>query len=270
VSSSRNLAALGAFSLLAISATPAAATIPLDGSLSLEVFTKANGNVHADPFDLKSWSNIGPHKDGPRDLGHIAFDPEARTPNGKIDVKGHGDLFAHWDSADQGHVTADIGRTIDLQNDAPQMSLLINSGWDYLFTADQDGVFNLDYMFSGDGQLKGLGDWTFEIKSGVDTRHIDQFEDVTLARVFDGDARRLSFALEAGRTYTVSLFGGDQNRPADGRNLDGGYQARFDWSIASAPEPSTWALTLVGFGLVGAALRSGHARGAAKRVQPLA
>lgn len=257
---SQTLAALGCFALFAIVASPAAATTAVDGSITLEVLAKANANVQLDPFELQSWSTVGSHPKGLSDLGTIAFDPEAKSANGKIDVKAHGDLSAHWDSAESGSVTADVSRTIDLKNDARQMSLLINADWEYTFVADQDGMFNLDYMFSGDGKLKGLNHWSLDFKSSLDGQHFDEFGEFPLDRFFDGSLEHEAFALEAGRTYSVELSDLDQNRPDDGNDLTGGYHAQFNWSIvpdaaAPAPEPASWLLMIMGFGLAGGMVR---------------
>jgi len=250
---SRNQTAASVVAMLTVLASPAAATTPLLGAVSLGILAKANAAQQQDPFLSQSWSNIGAHPNGPKDLGHLVLDPEAKTANGAIDVKGHADLLATWDSADAGAVAVAISREIDIdKGSAPQLELLVNADWDYFFTADQDGTFNLSYLFDRDGgDLTGLGNWVFEIKGP------DGLEDIDLTRSF-GDSHQLSVALKAGQNYAVSLFDLDENHARDGKHLNGGYTARFDWSIspaAAAPEPSAWALMLVGVGLTGAGLR---------------
>ena len=64
--------------------------------------------------------------------------------------------------------------------------------------------------------------------------------------------------LLAGHTYTFAIVDEDIHniegiRPA----VTGREQGQFNWSISAsgAPEPATWALSIVGFGLAGAGLR---------------
>ncbi|HEY0437641.1 MAG TPA: PEPxxWA-CTERM sorting domain-containing protein, partial [Phenylobacterium sp.] len=84
-------------------------------------------------------------------------------------------------------------------------------------------------------------------------------------------------ALDAGHRYSVSLISNDGlTFVTDGHrtnDFEGASTSQFDWSITGpaaggVPEPATWSLAILGFGLAGAALR--RRPGSALRLRPAA
>jgi hypothetical protein len=102
-------------------------------------------------------------------------------------------------------------------------------------------------VFSDDGASPGAGDLVHA--------YPDYPQETGLSGSF-------SHALVAGHTYTVGLLnldGFSMNGDTTNSSLTGSENGQIDWAITSgrggAPEPSAWALAIVGFGLAGAALR---------------
>ena len=176
---------------------------------------------------------------------------------GDASVLTHGDAAATWVSANAGSVTfTNYGWDFNAPNTADSESNLRTdrggADWSYTFTALGDGLFTMDYAVIGAGRLFGLVGWEVGftgVGAGGPTRN--PF-DPNASGTFVGQ-------LVAGQQYTVTL-NGNANVSSAGVT-SGDVSGQFDWRIteqitgASAPEPSTWALLLSGFGMTGALLR---------------
>jgi hypothetical protein len=163
----------------------------------------------------------------------------------------HGSAVAHWASADSGDVIfTNYGWDFAVNNAQTSSSNLTeNRGgddWTYTFTATQNGVITMSYDVAGFNNTFGLWGWSVDFNgSGSGGPVINPFDPANVG-VFTG-------SLVAGQTYTIGLSGNPNiefNGPPGA--YSGGMDGYFTWEISgSVPEPATWALMLMGLGLVG-------------------
>lgn len=188
------------------------------------------------------------------------------------------DVAASWANPNLGGITArtHLGVGIDDQiadqivqattiDQTPDHAL---PAWSYTFDATgDDDLFTMDVNVVVDAlsTISGLGSWIVQV-----TRDSQSLTSQTLT--FGAGPGHFTQALDVGHRYQVSLLSDDGFEfVTDGQNpnsLDGTQTSIFDWSITglaagAVPEPSAWALALLGFGLTGAALRRRPARRAA-------
>jgi len=113
------------------------------------------------------------------------------------------------------------------------------------FTADASGTFILNFLDAG-RNLNGYGDQTYEVLLNGSpifngsTTSGQAFTDVTTS----------PFTLVMGNLYTLSFLGtttADETAYIDAVGL-----------ASAVPEPSTWAMMLLGFGAMGVATRRRH------------
>jgi hypothetical protein len=177
---------------------------------------------------------------------------------------------AVWQSANQGHLTFDASWDLTLsqlssQNETAHFGFhpLFTGDWTYTFTSAKAGEIIFDYDGVSSGQTFGIGGWAIRYrrqgqagtKSAVLTDNI-LFDDPT-GSVHVQNSQ--SIALTKGVTYifwldnnsNIGMGGGVGNRSA-------ATSGTIDWRIAEVPEPTTWALMILGFGLTGAAVRRRH------------
>lgn len=144
--------------------------------------------------------------------------------------------------------------------------------WTYSFTADRDGVFVWEGQIAplrGQGppelgnNLFGLSGWDLSLNGETVIPLIDPTGGTT--RTGDRD-----FRLVGGETYTFAL---NSFSNITGSNFPDGYyggvEGQFGFQFfpdavtAPIPEPGSWTLLILGFGLVGARLRVQSPRRAA-------
>jgi hypothetical protein len=241
----------------AIAVGPAAAATALDASMALTATSQIGSPVQAEKSDPQStkWNNP---------LEQLTVTSSATAQLGNNTVTTHGTETATWLTANKGSVVANMGHEFQVPDavEGHQIDTLLNGGvdWTYQFRAEGDGVFNLDFKVVGnDANTFGLGAWAFVISGGT-------FDSINISGTLGGlrdneHSGSVSETLKAGQTYRVSLINqnglgsfapNDQSSSAD---------STFDWTISDAPvagavpEPSTWALAIMGFGLMGVALR---------------
>jgi hypothetical protein len=205
--------------------------------------------------------------------GEISTFARATTPAGGDSLTARGAMIANWASADRGTVqVANFGW--DIQADDPAVTDLASMltdftgdrpEWTYSFTATGDGRFDLAADLFGAGvEDQSLAQW--------DVRFVDNgaASETTLTHGFEGDGiqettGRFRRNLIAGHDYTVSLVsldgfsasGPDISFLTGNASENGGMR----WSIIgggnddAVPEPSVWAMAVLGFGLAGVSLR---------------
>jgi PEP-CTERM motif len=260
---STTLLLAGAASALTLAAQPAAAATALSGDLNIV----ANASTHSGPtqtsMDSQSWSNV------PATLNVTA----TAVANGGVfldhneRVSSFGTAQATWASANAGSVDfTNYGWNFSVKDNAPIANgadLDANrpgSGfdWTYAFQATGDGVFQMNYDVTATGSTDGLFGWAIAFtgpsgptgSGGPDLNaHIN---DPTTSGVFQAN-------VTAGQFYFVGLAGNPNIGACCARNFAAAMDGTFDWHITErggVPEPASWALMLVGFGGMGAVLRS--------------
>jgi hypothetical protein len=253
-------AAAGALLAVGLAAAPAQAAKALEGSMFLQAKSVIGFPVQASDTSAPStdsWSDV------PTDLSVSA---RATARFGDNTVVTHGSESAVWQSPDRGSVTVtDFGHEFDVSDGSIsqiETQLAGDAGgrqdWSYGFQATEDSVFNLDFDVLGSGDdLFGLGQWQLEfIGDGLEFFTLsDGFASGTLDNRHTGS---FSHLLRNGVNYRVSLINLNSLGSFTPNHQSAAMDATFNWSIspvAGVPEPSTWALSILGFGLAGAALR---------------
>lgn len=224
---------------------------PVGGTMWLEALASTSG-VTASDISSDGWASI------PTDLMVSA---RAEALSGFYYARAYGSATAQWQSADMGNITfSDYGW--DYQAEGNTISEVTLCGkwcgngsdrpdWSYTFTANADGGFRMAYDIVGQGN-PSLQGWQASWSGGGCC-------DVALIGS-DGVHIKGTFAhpVSAGQTYTYSLSNfanayllGTSARKASMSGV-------FNWSITTqgVPEPATWTVMLVGFGSIGAAMRS--------------
>lgn len=245
--------------------------------------TLISGEVNTDPAVNFRTENAGftfterlterPGHDGglsaaKRDL-FASTEAFAPNPLGEGGGDAHSLVEAHWNDDNAGGlIVVDGGWALPAQTAANQefVGSVENStgapAWSYTFSVDTNSVFDIGLHLVGTGATNGMGLWTLDVfDNGVGPRLTQlAFQETNEGFDVTGHA---SQQLRAGHTYTLALVNEDLHaiegiRPA----VTAREQGQFNWSIAAsgAPEPATWALSILGFGLAGSALRRRHAR----------
>lgn len=249
----------GALLAVGLSTSPAAAAVALDGSVFQQAVASIVGLTPTVDTQSDSWTGAV------RDLSRTAEAPQFFNTRGALNVDlVQSSITAHWDSATRGSVDlSDRGWTVEpitvdsarAQLNTPDTGL---PDWSYGFTATRGGTFDLAFSISGSGENLGLGTWDLLVSEDGGP---DQVTHLSTAFDFDQVTRTgtVSEALQAGHNYRVSLRSlGDVTIGQTNEAFVAAETDQFNWSIAESagvPEPSAWALSILGFGLTGAALR---------------
>jgi hypothetical protein len=260
--------ALAAAGLAAPAAQAAVLIDPISGSVEALASAQLGEAPAAVDVHDASWNGGGPQT--------LTQSAAAFVLGGADSITSVGGIRATWASATAGEVrVGDSGWTVaagDPAVDFVAPSLSPGFGgtpaWSYTFTAGRDATFNLSADFLGSGtDLAGLGFWDVVVDDGVrgiETSLLNGYGLVPFFRTSSSDGEPLqdeitgsfSQSLEAGRTYTISLLNlegfslaGDTSNASTQAFEDG----TFEWSVT--PEPSAWALAIVGLGLTGTAVR---------------
>ena len=239
------------------------ATVAVSGAVSMT----ASARLGAGPavVDTRGESLVGV----PAGLSTFA---RATTTAGTDSLTARGAISANWSSADRGDVQIhDFGWDIvagdpSITSLEPEVNAFPSGPpqWTYSFMATGDGRFDLAAdLFDAGVEDLFLGAWRMRfVDNGLSNETT-----LTSGQVGAGvlEVRgRFSHALTAGHNYTVSLVSTDgfgTNGDTTGLTGHAGESGDFRWSItgggndAAVPEPSVWAMAVLGFGLAGASLR---------------
>ena len=194
----------------------------------------------------------------------FTIDPAAAavsvTINGKASsAAADASLGAQWLNPNSGTVNLDYdwalsGDTGTTFNSLVQFSPLSGSDvWRYSFVADANELFTMAYGVTGSGDLSEIDGWDIYVNDVLALGLSDPL-DPTAAGTFN-------LALTPGQSYTIGLRNFAeltlQSPIANDVDRVGSLQGRFRWSIVQAgvPEPSTWAMMILGLGLIGGAMR---------------
>jgi hypothetical protein len=239
----------------------AAATTALEGRVFQQSQTQVDDVGPFKTVRQDSWVDV------PKDMFVSAASQSFREDDTVLTSDA---LAAHWNSADSGSVQVnDHGWT--MFSGDPDVHLLSTNlvgdlpDWSYLFTAEGRTAFklNFDLLATGESAI-GLGAWDLSISQDGGPEEITHLNlGLTPGVDATGTFARL---LQAGSDYRVSL------RNLEGRTIQGVTNdpdiridhetGVFNWSISNAPEPSSWVLSILGLGLMGAALRRAAQRAA--------
>jgi hypothetical protein len=174
-------------------------------------------------------------------------------------VRAYDSAQASWESADRGAINfgpsgwefTSPGMTTSAMASVRPSSP--DASWTYVFTAENDGVFQMEYSIARYGFLFGLDGYDLRWKQQGGGGWIDD-DNVSLGHwSLTNETGIFRRPVVAGETYKVALFN-DANLAISG-TVAGWKTANFAWSISAVPEPGTWALAIAGFGAVGIALR---------------
>jgi hypothetical protein len=219
-------------------ATPALATIPQSGGLYA--------------FAYAMQGNAGEQRNS--DLQFAEFDvPDqfasvstSASDDPRLFTISYAQVVASWFSPDSGSVEMNWGWLSGNGGSGTLTSVAASTTWHYGFTPESNGWFSGNYdiaLLGGDGigidPVLGGNDWgDFRVQNGTGSFHIP---------------------LLAGRRYDFFLQAGGYRQGADGLNAGADARALINWQIIGAPgavpETASWAMLIIGFGLVGGAQR---------------
>jgi hypothetical protein len=207
--------------------------------------------------------------------------PQSSPFVGQDKITSTDDAQATFASADAGTFHADSSWTAILPDsrgaafgemDNFDKGIGLLPAFDYQFDATAgDGLFSMTFAVvpTSDTPFIQRGAWDMNlIEDGTD---VLAGHSVKFLSLNDGGSGVFSVALQAGHHYELRLRdnAGLVLPNTTFRNINATNTADFAWNINPAeggggtggvPEPSTWALTVLGFGLTGAALRQTASR----------
>lgn len=242
-----------------LSAMSASADIaaPIRGFTSAEVHVQGAG-ASVKAYDYNEGFSLGPVT-----LINSATQKSFGDDNVAV---GTTNVTANWSSMDAGTIDIDFQDLILdsglIDND--QSSYVhnfdsIEHAWEYRFTPNVDSVFSLNYAFETTftGERLNYGNIAHLQVNGVDQPFIG-----------NNGVGILSYDLIAGRIYTFDISPEGILESKSSGSLNASQRYTFAITALSptlpgsspTPEPATWALMLVGFGLLGGAMRRSRAR----------
>lgn len=192
---------------------------------------------------------------GLRDLSTSVEDSISNAGN-SIDYRSS--VQADWTDAKSGAVTWDSSFAATFAGSGGKAGA--GGSWAYTFTIDGADTITLDYITAGTGAYAAAPD--FELLVADDTTWDDLYRVVvsgtgSLTVSLPGAGRYQILALNSGNAHAVNF--------ASPGAYSGGQTASLNWHIgpnpsSAAPEPSAWALMVLGFCGAGVALRRVRSR----------
>lgn len=248
------LLSAGTAVLLVAQATPALADVtPIRGKVS---------SAAAFQGVQSGWAQPDPIRDLISSTGNILRSQDPDTPNAFETASNS--VVAHWDSANSGNVQINGQLTVN-QGPFFDDDIQISEGgsFQYDFTADVNGTFKFDLNSTFEDSGIYIGTWAIGVFDLDRSQQIVQRADGYVG----GNTLELagSLQLQAGHSYTFQIANGGSSFdfPLVGF-IPGEEQGVATWSItpdaAAVPEPTAWALMLVGFASAGAMLRGRRRR----------
>ncbi len=237
----------------ALCSAPAQSATPLAGGLAAEIRSSLSGGALRDSdFSTDGWSG-----GAFQSLSVDAFTLVTDGPNNR--VFSNVSTAAFWDSANAGRFVIDE-YSWDFKVDAAHAPAEVQfnehdfgNDWFYSFIANGNGTFTMDVFVSAGGDRNGFRGFDLLVNGVVSSSLLDD-DDPSIFTT-------LSFGLTAGEQYTFALRNDAFRRVNEASDFDGIMSGQFNWRIedvitpGAVPEPSSWALMIAGFGLVGSAMR---------------
>jgi hypothetical protein len=254
----RVIPSLAAFVAASFAAIPAMAVAPGESWLVTQPGVEIEGNLgYAIGDTIDTWTGTPAPLSTNVSLEEDLYAPTAGNPLAglaKVDATGS----ATWASAASGSV----GFNNDFALSVVQPSILFflpvgydfNSFWQYSFTPATDATFTMSYDVSAGGLVSAdFGGWFIQMSYG------SLFDQIPTGPAFFADGSGIySVSLLAGQTYTASVFTPGVTSYDVPVLAAGDETAQFDWNIlessvgaGAVPEPSTWAMLLIGFAGLG-------------------
>ncbi len=229
------------------------AATPLFGQLqSVVEASYATGHFHDIAARRVQWLTVP---------GSLGYNIDAiPTSNSGSMLQAHTTSEAHWaNDALSGYVTLDFGWSFDILPGVGDEGVAAylnadNPNWTYQFTATSNGVFDVTYDVIGVGDTVGLGGWNLLANNAI-VLALQNNQNPTAGGHF-------VTSLTAGQTYSFQLKS-NMFRASTGvlNGVHGNVTGNFVWKIiegavpGAVPEPASWAMFLMGFGIMGAGLR---------------
>jgi hypothetical protein len=256
--------------VLCFAAGPAGAVTAISGSVNAAV--EGTIGVFSDPAVVDLTDQ---HTDSAAGL------PTTLSASASVLAQRNGDSVsvrstdtATWQSASRGNLVSSGSWDMSMLDLANQNETAGLGGhpfpledWNYSFTVANAGFITFDYDVTSTGQTFGVGGWAVRSRqAGVFGQ---TFSFLTNNIVVDDPAGfveasgSLIIPLVAGGTYTFTLE--NESNVGVGSGIFTRHSATssdIEWRITDVPEPSTWAMLIVGFGGVGASLRRRQTKGA--------
>ncbi|KTT72830.1 PEPxxWA-CTERM sorting domain-containing protein [Sphingomonas endophytica] len=233
--------------MLAGAALPAQAAVTIGTQI---VDARLQGVIAGQALD-RSGSDAG-NMTG-RVSADVRSNQAASPSNGGVAMQGIASVVATL--ADAAHCRVTFRRTLAITAPGSDDSLLTGSStYRYFFTVDTATAFDLNWGVSGygasaDGLVPAQTVSLTERDTGVSLLRLDGLG--------DGADGTTQVTLAAGR-YTLSVE--DAHAPVSRPGSGSGLSSAYSFAMRAVPEPSSWALMLVGFGTVGVGLRRARRR----------
>lgn len=233
---------------LSLAAGAVQAATPLAATMSVQAQAKV-GDVEVLDLSTSSWGAL---------LSPLAIGANATaTDNAGNAASAQGYGNAGWSSANAGGISFEgYGWNWSPAADpGPATLTTLNTAqpdWSYTFVAGPgDTLFSMRFNVFASGYTFGLQGWRISIEGGPEGTRFGPgllVDDPTTSGVYDA-------TLTPGETYTAFLRNNANISTSSAFALEGQMNGNFAWTIGVVPEPSTYALMVLGLAGVGAMVR---------------
>jgi hypothetical protein len=185
----------------------------------------------------------------------LASGRQASVNDANGEITAFSSIGARWDSATKGDALLSWGWNAANASGNSSIGLSTqnapNANWSYSFTTGANAAtFNADWTLTTSGNTFGM--------QGIYSLDSSLPFNITPFILAPGNAAgSFSQALAANTAYTLTFTNFGNLTSASAANV-GLVSFQFDWEIVESggvPEPTSWAMLIAGFGLVGATAR---------------